>query len=129
MMDVLLNLSKETFFIIELVGTILLFLLGIMYSIKKQKPVLILLVVVIIVLSFTLVTDSTKTIKEKHKAIQSSIQNELNLDKFDIVQDNEDRNVYHLYAKEGTYDVRFKKETSEVLRVDTVANESYNRHK
>ncbi|AFV21792.1 MULTISPECIES: hypothetical protein [Bacillus] len=128
-MDILMNLSKDTFFIIELVGTILLVILSIIHSIKNQKPVFILLVVVLIIVSFTLAIDSSRTTKEEHKAIQSSIQNELNLDEFDIVQDNEDRNVYHVYAKEGTYDVRFKKGTSEILRVDTVANESYNRHK
>ncbi|PES55196.1 hypothetical protein CN515_03845 [Bacillus cereus] len=127
MMGILMNLSKETFLIIEIVGTVLLVLLSIIYSIKNQKPVFILLVVVLIVLSFTLVIDSSKTTKEEHLAIQKSIQNELNLDKFDIVQDNKDFNIYHVYAKEGTYDVRFKSGTTEILRVDTVANESYKR--
>ncbi|WP_255258549.1 hypothetical protein [Bacillus cereus] len=126
-MGILMNLSKETFLIIEIVGTVLLVLLSIIYSIKNQKPVFILLVVVLIVLSFTLVIDSSKTTKEEHLAIQKSIQNELNLDKFDIVQDNKDFNIYHVYAKEGTYDVRFKSGTTEILRVDTVANESYKR--
>ncbi len=127
MMGILMNLSKETFLIIEIVGTVLLVLLSIIYSIKNQKPIFILLVVVLIVLSFTLAIDSSKTTKEKHQAIQKSIQNELNLDKFDIAQDNKDLNIYHVYAKEGTYDVRFKNGTTEILRVDTVANESYKR--